>query len=85
MISHGILPILPPKFYKICISFVSTKKLNSNLKTSFFFTKCRDCKIENRDGQEKLRNGHGKVMEKYVVKSVGTLQCVFGLWGSGNK
>ena len=31
------------------------------------------CKIEKRDGHGKLRNDHGKVMEQYVVKSVGTL------------
>ena len=30
----------------------------------------------NRDGNGKSRNGHGKVMDKYVVKPVGTV------WGS---
>ena len=31
-----------------------------------FSAKCRECAIEKR-------NGHGKVMEEYFVKSVGTL------------
>ena len=37
-----------------------------------FSAKCSECKIEKRDGHGKLRTGHGKVMEKYFVKSVGT-------------
>ena len=32
------------------------------------------CKIGKRDGHGQSRNGHGKVIEKYFVKSVGTLQ-----------
>ena len=56
-----------PKFYKICMFLVTTKKLSSNLESPhfpMFSGKCRECKIGKRDGHEKSRNGHGKVMEK---------------------
>ena len=65
MISYGILPILP----QICIVLVNTKKLSSNLESlhfPMFSAKCCECKIGKRDG-------HEMVMEKYFVKSVGTL------------
>ena len=61
MISHGILPNL--------YFFVTTKKLSSDLESLHFprfFAKHCECKIGKRDG-------HGKVMEKYFFKSVGTL------------
>ena len=38
-----------------------------------FSTKRRELKIGERDGHGNSRNGHGKVMGKYFVKSVGTL------------
>ena len=38
-----------------------------------FTSKGRIYKIGQEDGHGKSRNGHGKVMEKYFVKSVGTL------------
>ena len=38
-----------------------------------FSARCRECKINKRDGHRKLRNGLGKVMDKYFVKSGGTL------------
>ena len=63
MISHGMLPIFPPNLYV----FVTTKKLSSNLESlnfPMFSAKYRECKIGKRDGYEKSRNGHGKVMEK---------------------
>ena len=63
MIGHGMLPILP----QICMFFVTTKKLSSNLESPhfpMFSAKCRECKIEKRDGHGKSRNGHGKVLEK---------------------
>ena len=56
--------------------FVTAKKLSSNLESTHFLmfsTKCRECKIGKRDGHGKSRNGHEKVLEKYVVKYVGTL------------
>ena len=65
-----------PKFYQICMFFVTSKKLGSNLESPHFLmfsTKCRECKIGKRDGHGKSRNGHGKVMEKYFVKYVGAL------------
>ena len=66
------------EFYQICtkIAFVATKKLRSDLESPHFLTfsaKCQEFKIGVRDGHGKSRNGHGKVMEKYFVKSVGTL------------
>ena len=38
-----------------------------------FSAKRQKFKIAERDGHGKSRNGHGKFMEKYFVKSVGTL------------
>ena len=76
VISHGILPL---NFTIFCMIFVTAKKLNSNLESPHFpmffrqIIKCRKCKMGKRDGHGKSRNGHGKVMGKYVVKYVGTL------------
>ena len=62
------------EFYQFCIFSVAAKKLSSDLKKSAFSAKCCKFKIGQRDGHGKSRNGrHGKVMEKYFVKSVGTL------------
>ena len=72
--SHGILPILPPDCTKFVV-FSTTKKLSiglENLHCPMFPAKRHYCKIEKRDCHEKSRNSHGKVMEKYFVKSVGT-------------
>ena len=41
---------------------------------SAFSAKCRERKIGKRDGHGKSGNGHGKVMEKYFLKYVGTLK-----------
>ena len=68
-----------PKLYQIYIFFSYTKKLSSDLQSLQFLTfstKCRTCKIGKQDGHGKSRNGHGKVMERYFVKSVGTLAFV---------
>ena len=49
--------------------FATTKKLSIELESphfQMFLAKPQECKINKRDG-------HGKVMEKYVVKSVGSL------------
>ena len=53
---------------------VTTKKLSSELESLHFLTfSAKRCKfkIGERDGHGKSRNGHGKVMEKYFVKSTG--------------
>ena len=58
---------------------VTTKKLNSDLESPHFLTfsaKRSEFKIGERDGRGKSRNGHGKVMEKYFVKSVQTLNSI---------
>ena len=50
--------------------------MQQSRKSAFFLNfsaKCRKYKIGQRDGHGKLRNGLGKFMEKYFVKSVGTL------------
>ena len=63
----------PAKFVSF---FVTAKKLSRNLEClhfPMFSAKCRKQKIGKRDGHGKSRNGHGKVMEKYFVKYVGTL------------
>ena len=88
LITHGILPILPPSFIKFVFYLVTTKKLSRDLESLHFLTysaKRRKCKIRKIDGHGKSRNYHGKVMEKYVFKSVGTLyqfdQSII-VWGS---
>ena len=68
-----------PELYQICIT---TKKLSSHLESQHFTAKRHKCKIRKREA-------HGKVMDKYLVKSVGTLlQLIFrlvdkvsGIWG----
>ena len=69
MISHGIL-LICPELYQIWTFFATTKKLSINVESPHFPTfsakKKRDC-------HGKSRNCQGKVMEKYFVKSVGTL------------
>ena len=62
-----------PKFYQFCIFVVTAKQLSSNLKSQpflMFSAKCRECKIGKRNGLGKSRNGHGKVMEKYILSSM---------------
>ena len=64
-----------PKMYQICIFCATTKKLSIDLESSHFLTfsaKRCECKIGKRDGHGLSRNGHGKVMGKLFVKSVGT-------------
>ena len=71
---------------KLCASFpltpsipglvATTIMLSINVESPHFLTfsvKCCECKIEKREGHGQSRNGHGKVMEKYCVKSVGNL------------
>ena len=72
------------EFYQFCLQiymfFVTAKKLSRNLENPhfpMFATKCHKCKIGNRDGHGKSRNGHGKVMENYFVKYVGTLSRMY--------
>ena len=67
------------KLYQICVFFATTKKLSIDVERPYFpmfSTKCHECKIDEKDGHGKLRNGHGTVMDKYFVKSVGTLVYV---------
>ena len=81
VISHGILLNLPSNFIKF-VCFVTAKKFSRGLESlhfPMFSPKCRECKIGKRDGHGKSRNGHGKVVEKYFVKYVGTLIGVHGL------
>ena len=71
------------EFYQFCPQivpnlyfFVTTKKLSSDLESLHFLTfsaKRHKCKFGKKDGHAKSRNGLRKVMEKYFVKSVGTL------------
>ena len=60
-----------PELYQICMFFATTKKLSNDIDSPHFLifsTKHPKCKINKRDG-------HGKVMDKYFVKSVGRLKC----------
>ena len=48
VISHRILPILPPNYTKFVFVLVTAKKLSSNLESlhfPMFLTKCWECKI----------------------------------------
>ena len=47
--------------------------LRVHLESPYFATFSANAKKKKRDSHGKLRNCHGKVMEKYFVKSVGTL------------
>ena len=65
-----------PELYQICIYFANTMKVNINVGSPHFLmfsANYWECKIVKKDGHGKLRNDHGKVMEKYFVKSMGTL------------
>ena len=67
------------KLCQIRIFLVITEKLSSDLESlhfPMFSAKRRECKIGKKDVHGKSRNGHGKVMEKYFVKSVETLRIV---------
>ena len=64
------------KLCQICNFLVTAKKLINDLESLYFpkfSAKCRERKIREKDCHGKSRNGHGKVMEKYFVKSVRTL------------
>ena len=72
MISHGILPILPPNCAKFAHFFATTEKIkHPRRKSAFppFCAKCRKYKIKKRDGHVKLRNGQGEVMVKNILLS----------------
>ena len=70
--SWNLTNFTPPNCAKFVFFLVTTKKLSSDLDSPhfpMFSVKRRKCKIGKKDGQ-------GKVMEKYFVKSVGTLTFV---------
>ena len=78
VLSHGVLTIFPPNCAKL-VFFGHHQEINYNLESLHFqkfSAKRRECKIGKKDCHGKSRNRHGKVMEKYVVKSVGTLHLV---------
>ena len=73
IVNFTYLPLNCTKF--VCF-FATTKKLSINVESLLFprfSAKCHKSKIDKRNGHGKLRYGHGKVMEKYLVKSVRTL------------
>ena len=73
---HGIVPILSPNGPNLYGFFATTQKLSIDFGSPYFLTfsaRHCECKINKRGGHGKLRNGYGKVMEKHLVKSVGTL------------
>ena len=72
------------EFYQFCpqiapnlhIFFATTKKSSIHVESTHFQSvsaKCRKYKIKKTEGHGKSRNGQGKVLDKYLVKSVGTL------------
>ena len=50
---------------KFVCFFATTEKLSIHIESLLF-------PIEKRDGHGKFRNGHGKVVKKYVLKCVRT-------------
>ena len=72
--SHGILLSVMESYTRIV--FATTEKLSICIESPhfpMFSAKCHNCNIKKRDGHGKLRNDYEKFMEKYFVKSVGTL------------
>ena len=65
-----------PRIDYVTCFFATTKRLSIDVESLHFPTFSAECKIEKRDGRGNLRNGHGKVMEKYCVESVGTLSNI---------
>ena len=65
-----------PNCTKFVFFLVNVKKLSSDLESLHFpkmSAKYSELKIGEGSGHGKSRNGHGKVMEFFFVKSVGTL------------
>ena len=59
--------------------FATAKKLSIDVERvnfPMFSAKFYKCKINNKYGHGKLRNGYIKIMGKYLVKSVGSLDRV---------
>ena len=69
MISHGILPVFQPNCTKFVFFWSPLKKERSDLKSLHFPTSSR--KRRKFDGHGQSRNGHGKVIDKCLVKSGG--------------
>ena len=70
VINHGILPVLPPNFTKFVLFLVTPKDLSSDLKS---FPKFSTNVTFAKSGSEKVMENQEMAMEKYFVKSVGTL------------
>ena len=64
-----------PKFYQICCVFFATKKLRSNLESPHFPMFLQNV-ANTTSGREMVMENQVMVMEKYLVKSVGTLPVV---------
>ena len=62
--------------------FFTTREIKHGESVCFHKMPQIKCKIKKRGGHGKLRNRHGKVMEKYFVKSVGTLLYVLKLFSN---
>ena len=80
MISHGILLILPPNCTKF-VFFGRHQEINIDVESPHFNTfsiKRHECEIGKKKGHGKSRNYHRQItcMEKYFVKSVGTLMTL---------
>ena len=76
VISHETLPILPPNCTKFVCFFVTTKKLSIHVDNPSFSDVLRKT-LNSKSIREKVMENQeitmGKVMGKYLVKSVGTL------------
>ena len=69
VLSHGNLPILSMNYAKFVWILATTITKTSNIDVESlhfptFSTKCREGKMEKRDGHGQLRNGHGKIFCK---------------------
>ena len=73
VISHGILTILNRNLTKFVPSLLTLRKLASVQTALVFFAfpqNVENARFEQRDGHTKLRNSHGKVIDKYFAKSL---------------
>ena len=79
VISHGIFPILPPNCTKLYFFGLHLEIEQRSRKSTFsgVFIKTPQIKNRGEKGSWKIKKwswqSYGKVMEKYFVKSVGTL------------
>ena len=70
MSSYEILSILPLNYLQNYAFFANIQLFSVSLESPSFLQNVANAKFKHRDGYGKLRNSHGKVMEKSCAKCV---------------